>query len=431
MAVSASWRPRIVTLDRMAQTREFFKMDHGNGQSIDEGTSIRKPLSALIKDPLLEEIELGLRPPNIFYALRAESHEIRHSNFIGWLLDPQGNHGLGDLFLRHFLRDVFSEGNNRNISEFDVDSFELSGTEIRREWINIDILIVHERFVVSVENKVRSEEHSAQLARYREIVSRHFPRRSHAFVFLTPFGRSPADEQDAESYSRYSYAEIAHKLEGLLRLYGESMSTRVRIYIEDYVAVVRREIMKDDELNVLAAKIWRSHKDALDFVFDNRPDRLKEAGELFERAVVAHGYVLGSPNKGYARFLTKGLKPIIPHSAGPGWRDREAFLFELDLWYKTVKFKTVIAPGDEAVCDVLRNALAGVDGAKKPKGGKWLVHFNRRWKINVEDPALDDEQLQKKLEELWTEIDEIVERVESALLKVKQGLEEASAVTKS
>jgi hypothetical protein len=34
--------------------------------------------------------------------------------------------------------------------------------------------------------------------------------------------------------------------------------------------------MKNDELNELAIKIYKAHRDALDFIFDNRPDPATE-----------------------------------------------------------------------------------------------------------------------------------------------------------
>ena len=40
---------------------------------------------------------------NIFKVLKLEDFEIRHSNFLAWLLDPSENHELKDEFLKKFL----------------------------------------------------------------------------------------------------------------------------------------------------------------------------------------------------------------------------------------------------------------------------------------------------------------------------------------
>ena len=43
---------------------------------------------------------------NIFDALGIARVEIRHSNFLAWLLTPGESHGQSDLFLKAFLMDV-------------------------------------------------------------------------------------------------------------------------------------------------------------------------------------------------------------------------------------------------------------------------------------------------------------------------------------
>src|SRR5262245_45610416 len=43
---------------------------------------------------------------NIFDALGVARVEIRHSNYLRWLLTPSESHGQGDLFLKSLLMDV-------------------------------------------------------------------------------------------------------------------------------------------------------------------------------------------------------------------------------------------------------------------------------------------------------------------------------------
>ena len=54
-------------------------------------------------------IELYLKRPNIFKALGAQHYELRHSNFLSWLLNPNENHGIGTIFLTKFLRDILTD----------------------------------------------------------------------------------------------------------------------------------------------------------------------------------------------------------------------------------------------------------------------------------------------------------------------------------
>ena len=68
--------------------------------------NLKKKYSALINDIQFDELDLGLKQPNIFKVLGASKAEIRHSNFLAWLLDPNESHNLGGVFLKRFLRNL-------------------------------------------------------------------------------------------------------------------------------------------------------------------------------------------------------------------------------------------------------------------------------------------------------------------------------------
>ena len=69
---------------------------------------LREFYDDLLKDPDFDRLDLELKNPNIFQILRISNNEIRHSNFLSWLLDPNQSHKLGDVFLKRFLREIFS-----------------------------------------------------------------------------------------------------------------------------------------------------------------------------------------------------------------------------------------------------------------------------------------------------------------------------------
>jgi hypothetical protein len=61
-------------------------------------------VGSAIADPDFERIQLSLREPNIFRALAISRQEIRHSNSLACLFDPQENQGLREIVLRKFLQ---------------------------------------------------------------------------------------------------------------------------------------------------------------------------------------------------------------------------------------------------------------------------------------------------------------------------------------
>lgn len=58
-------------------------MDRGKVHEVLEG------LSGVIKDPALEGLDLALSKPNLFEILCISQTEIRHSNFLAWMLDQR------------------------------------------------------------------------------------------------------------------------------------------------------------------------------------------------------------------------------------------------------------------------------------------------------------------------------------------------------
>ena len=65
-------------------------------------------LENFICDSNLKELESLFNQFNIFDCLRLTRTEIRHSNFLAWLFDPNETHRLKDYFLKQFLIKVLS-----------------------------------------------------------------------------------------------------------------------------------------------------------------------------------------------------------------------------------------------------------------------------------------------------------------------------------
>lgn len=142
---------------------------------------------------------------NIFSILGMESKENKtHSNFLASLLNPEGVHGLGDIFLKLFI-ETLEKVTNSIINENDIDEIEfyknLSKVNVLTEkglgkidWDKveggrIDILIENEAisWAILIENKIYANDQYQQIARYCN-----YNKYRHKTVFyLTLFGEDP------------------------------------------------------------------------------------------------------------------------------------------------------------------------------------------------------------------------------------------------
>ena len=257
-----------------------------------------------------ETIELSLKEPNIFKSLSIERTEIRHSSFLAYVLDPNQSHGLEDIVLKKILRDIFNDEKADNRNCFDVDYITLNDAEILREWKNIDILINLPEDIIVIENKIDSSDHSNQLQRYKKIAEEYYPNKRKHFVYLTPQGTEPNDKKSLDSYVLYSYHSIIEILTKITRLYEERIPNKIFHMISDYIKIVNLEIIMNDELNEMALKLYKAHKEAFDFIFDNRPDASSLLYPIFEEVLKSCGYIIGSKNKGYIRFTSEKLNRL-------------------------------------------------------------------------------------------------------------------------
>lgn len=369
----------------------------------------------LLKDEDFDKLDLGLKNPNIFQILRITKNEIRHSNFLSWLLDPNQSHKLGDIFLKRFLREVFSSDKFGDLDQVDVEGMDLSKVEIQREWKNIDILIKLENVVVCVENKVLSREHSDQLRRYKEIIENQFPNHHQTFVFLTPEGDNSEDE--SETYEPISYEFIVESLDRIISVYGESLNEQVKNYIKDYITIIKRELMGTDKLTELSKKIYQNHKELFDFIIDHKPDVLDGVKSIFEKQIQKRGWILGSPGKNYLRFTTPKVSELTYINQGSnGWRNKESFLFEfvLNPSKNRMNSKTVISPSDPQYdTSRLSEIFMEIDGFKSPSGKKWLVNYQKLVKFpfsKVDD--LSEEEIEFEFNKILDGFSPIIQSVE-------------------
>lgn len=389
-----------------------------------ENKEEKRNLSNLVRDHNLEKLDLSLKAPNFFNILKATKNELKHSNFLAWLLTPNESHNLGSIFLKWLLKEVFSSDIIAWATEFTVDSIELHSVEILREWNNIDLLIIHNDFVLAIENKIDSSEHSNQLSKYFKKVTDTYKNRNCGFIFLTVDGVNPASEEDQLNYVPIGYDIIKSRIEIVLDVYSESLSERVKHYIEDYLLVLKREIMKEHEAITLAREIYKNHKQALDFIFENKPDRIFELKQIIERAIESKGYKLQTCHKYYARFLTTKLVDMIPRTGNYGWKGNESFLFEMAYHEKGIALKFVIAPGNEHNRQLIGDVVKSIPNSKKATGKKWLTFFSDPRKINFKNEKYEDEkEIEKLVHKILDDNEENLYFVETEMLKIKDKFE--------
>lgn len=226
----------------------------------------------ILNSKMFEQLEVEVNQFNPFKVLDITHHEIRHSNVLAWLINPQKNHNLGDKVLKKIILRVLHNPENEDsipdeIRIKDVQVGDFVDAEIYREWRNIDLLMRSEsnKFILLVENKIRSRESRGQLEKYLQTCSEIFSDKYKVLpVFLTLGGISPSSEK----YCILDYNTIHDIVQFVSNLYRERMAIEVNNFIQYYLKTLGGLLAMDDEIKKLCLAIYKEHKDVIDKIYE-------------------------------------------------------------------------------------------------------------------------------------------------------------------
>lgn len=305
----------------------------------------------LLENPELAELERLIGGFNLFEALRVENAEIRHSNFLAFLLDPSRNHGLSDLPLRRFLQAALRAGPDSALRPIDIELLDLASTQIRREWRNIDILILDEQhgFACIVENKIWSSERPGQLRKYFAAVRETYPAITNVFgVLLTPDGDDAEYVEPSMACWPMGYGEVERLLSEILQT--QSLSPDVTLVLRHYRDLLRVRIMENPEVVELCRRIYARHRDAIDLIVEHAYE-----GGTDDLVGVCSALLSGSPelifdskSSTVLRFVPKEWDAVPLLRTSSGWHGTDRLLrFEIKVRRRGVILRLTIGPGPE------------------------------------------------------------------------------------
>jgi len=371
-----------------------------------DALSDQRTLEAFVVDNSdLEQLETHLGQFNIFEAIGAVRQEIRHSDFLAFLLNPKENHGLGDEFVTRLLQKSLLSAHESPtfISPVDLDVWNLNNLQVRREWQDLDILLVDdsERFVVIIENKIDSSEHSQQLKRYHELATKHYPNYKIVGLYLTPEGEPPSNE----NYLAIDYTLISEILDHLTSSRASTLGPDVQTLIFHYIQMLRRHIVSDSEIAQLCRQIYRKHQQALDLIYEHRPD-LQAAIQsvLLNLIEESPDLILDHYRKSYIPFGHQAWE-IDDLKKGDGWTPSgRILLFGFENHDRQLRLKLQIGPGPQDIRQELFDiALQSttLKATQKTLGAKWNQIFAREFLRSKDYENASMEELEPKIRKKW------------------------------
>lgn len=153
---------------------------------------------------------------NIFKVLGVSSSEVRlHSAFLAELLNPNGDHGLEDKFLKAFIEIVIGKKTNL---DFDTKSAKTyveynigAISEDYKEGGRIDILIYDENGKsIIIENKIYAGDQPWQMYRYNRFAENNYSTGNYTLLYLTLDGHQPSEKSTGKE-PKFNFFCISYK----------------------------------------------------------------------------------------------------------------------------------------------------------------------------------------------------------------------------
>ncbi len=320
-----------------------------------------------------------------------------------------------------FLKRVIKNGEgilDNAPSLFDLDDWSLGRAEVRKEWRNLDVFVLDEanQFVCAIENKVDSMQSKAQLQRYWEMVEREFEGYKKIYVLLTISGEDPRHD----AYVPVSYREIADVIASALERRESQLNHEIKLFMQQYLDMVRRHIVEDSEVQRLCRRIYQNHHRALEMIFEHRPDRAAEVAHSIQGCIKSRDDLIHiSFNKTYINFLPKSMN--FPQRQNDG--KTPILVCQIVNKDKRVGFKLELEPGPKLMREQIyeeAKSLPQVFGKPKSKlSPQFHTFYSETW-INKRDyDELGDEEIRQKIDE---QVESFLERRGGKITSALKGL---------
>jgi hypothetical protein len=178
---------------------------------------------------------------NIFKILDVQSNEVKHSAFLAELLNVQGSHGQGSIYLDLFLSQLKVEDFDSKTSNVFVEYRIGEVDNGKKEGGNIDILLQDkENRNIIIENKIYAGDQPLQLKRYHNFLIK---QNGGKLFYLNLFGDEPSKDSLDDLIENTDYYIISYQtdiLQWLEKCLKESVDLpKIRETVQQYITLIK------------------------------------------------------------------------------------------------------------------------------------------------------------------------------------------------
>lgn len=341
---------------------------------------------------------------NLMSILKVAHKELQHSNLLAWLFNPNETHGLGDFFIKEFIKLYFKENEYKDLgntdtklSVFDFVNLDFSDIEIKREHKNIDLLILSKSngFCIMIENKIFAKESKGQLKKYREYIESEYPSFRHKiYIFLSLFEQKISGSESGY-YVQLTYEHIKKLLSQIIENKSLSIGSNTNFILEQYLQTLRSLMNENENIEKTAKDLYKKYKSAFDLVYKyaspnlaahvpNQLSELVDKNSSIRKFKSSKTYVRFQPNFLYENIEKLKEKGLI--NAEDNLENSWIFLFEFYITRNYINFDLKIGKYPNQKCrenlynlfkdnKAIFNKVEGRNGKLSPS---WHLSFQKK-----------------------------------------------------
>ncbi len=333
---------------------------------------------------------------NPLKVLRVSHFEIRLSNVLGWLIDPDENHQFGSFFIKKLLSRLITRSENEEkLETIDYLPFlysSLTDAVVYREvktstgrFIDLLVELPSLKVILIIENKFHALESENQLKDYLNYIKTQYSDYTIVPIYLTLASDAPSHPD----YWSLDYHDVMDIITQHLELNSEVIADNIHDFLSYYTAILREELVEDNESIEMALKVYQMNQKAIDLLFVSQHQELRKQPR-FKELYIGINDLSVNEQSALKRIYEKKKKTIDYIFTIGSNVLRQAFLkfAHIEELPEEVYNAHIRVPNF-----ILPEWLDFEDIVGKPEAGYWLgsgliIWFERTWndflKINVE-----------------------------------------------
>lgn len=249
--------------------------------------------------------------------LDIEIKEIYYSKTLSWLLNPQGNHHLGDIFLRDFLKILLKDKKRKEkFAELDIEYIDLDCISLENVKVSVEQTILSQKrldifvqidtkskkWILVIENKINSVESPKQTQFYEKELRIKYPnpKVKKICIFLTPKGTKPPSSKE---FMSCEWSEIYNLLQEILKKCD--VSNEIKYFLEQFKNSISVYVMENQKLDRLCEDLFDKYPNVIEYL-------VKKYNEYSKRHLKEFAEIVDSK-------LRKNFKEDWIFEKGNGW----------------------------------------------------------------------------------------------------------------